>query len=282
MSSVRLLSLTLVTFAAMLFHTTAFAMGPNYSGSWYNPAQSGHGFSFEYSIQTDGTPLVVAYWYVYDSVGNPIFLIGVGEPEEGNTVSLEFDAPYGMKFGEFDPETTVHGDGGTGVFTFANEESGVFNYQPSEWIASAYGLSAITTPVRKLLGVAHPNDEPPPTRPPTDDPVPVPGTWSGRMIYNRESAAGGACYDADVQISTYLSGKNDIHYMRINTVSLDVGIPDIVGTQMVASDWQGVGAFTAFEEIIEFTLIFNDYGYAEGIWSYRNSDCYGDWTFTKG
>jgi hypothetical protein len=72
-------------------------IGPNYSGSWYNPEQSGHGFSLEYSVLNDGTPLVVAYWYVYDTEGNPIFLIGMGQPEEGNTVTLEFEAPYGIK-----------------------------------------------------------------------------------------------------------------------------------------------------------------------------------------
>jgi len=128
------LVLALVATAMLLFHSGAFAIGPTYSGSWYNPEQSGHGFSLEYSVLNDGIPVVVAYWYVYDTEGNPIWLIGMGEPEKDNTVILEFDAPYGMKFGEFDPEQTVRGDGGIGVFTFINSESGVFNYEPSEWM----------------------------------------------------------------------------------------------------------------------------------------------------
>jgi hypothetical protein len=82
------LVLVLVATAMLLFHTGAFAIGPTYSGSWYNPEQSGHGFSLEYSVLSDQTPVVVAYWYVYDSEGNPIWLIGRGEPEEGNTVEL--------------------------------------------------------------------------------------------------------------------------------------------------------------------------------------------------
>ena len=152
---------TLVATAVLLFHSGAFAIGPAYSGSWYNPLQSGHGFSLEYSVLDDGTPVVVAYWYVYDIDGNPIFLVGTGEPEEGNTVTLEFDAPHGMKFGEFDPESTIHEDGGIGVFTFEDAETGVFDYEPSEWIADAYGLSAISIPVKMLLAVTHPNDVPP-------------------------------------------------------------------------------------------------------------------------
>ncbi len=80
-------------------------------------------------------------------------------PKKVIPVTLEFEAPYGMKFGEFDPDQTVRADGGTGVFTFENSESGVFDYQPSDWIVNAYGISAITTPVMKALGVAHPNPE---------------------------------------------------------------------------------------------------------------------------
>jgi hypothetical protein len=32
----------------ILFSESAFAVGTAYSGSWYNPEESGHGFSFEY------------------------------------------------------------------------------------------------------------------------------------------------------------------------------------------------------------------------------------------
>jgi hypothetical protein len=128
------LVLALVATALLLFHSGAFAIGPTYSGSWYNPAQDGHGFSLEYSVLSGGVPVVVAYWYVYDSDGNQIYLIGTGEPEEDNTVALEFIATYGMKFGEFDPEQTVRKDGGTGVFTFENSKAGVFDYEPSAWM----------------------------------------------------------------------------------------------------------------------------------------------------
>jgi len=260
----------LIVSSLMLFQSAAFAIGPTYSGSWYNPEQNGHGFSVEYSVLDDGTPLVVAYWYVYDTEGNPIFLIGTGEPEEDNTVTLEFVAPHGMKFGEFDPESTVRADGGTGVFAFEDEESGTFNYEPSIWIADAYGLSAISIPVKMLLEAAHPNDEPP---------VSLPGLWSGRMIYDRKSAAGSACYDADVQVGVAGSA---IRYLDSITVSPDTGGLYINSNLSIAMPTGNVSGYIIVnDQTIDFTIAFNTQGYAQGLWAYDDSECYGEWTFTK-
>ena len=269
----------LIVTLLMLFQSAAFAIGPTYSGSWFNPEQNGHGFSLEYSVLSDGTPLVVVYWYVYDQDGNPIFLVGLGEPEAGNSVTLEFEAPHGMKFGEFDPDSTVREDGGMGVFTFQNEESGTFNYEPSAWIADAYGLSAISIPVKMLLEVAHPNDEPP-----SGEPVPITGQWTGRMTYNRNSAGGSACYDANVQAVVQIMGNKDYTYVRGITVSPDVGGLYIdSGLNGPVSD-EGYVTGNIYEvdgQSIDFTIAFNTRGNAEGIWTYVNSDCYGEWTFTK-
>ena len=71
--------LAFVATAMLLFQSVAFGIGPTYSGTWYNPQQDGHGFSLEYIVQSDGTPLLLAYWYVYDSEGFPLFLVGTDE-----------------------------------------------------------------------------------------------------------------------------------------------------------------------------------------------------------
>ena len=47
---------------------------PEYSGSWYNPDQSGHGFS----VEVLSTERSIAYWFTYDPFGNPIFLYADG------------------------------------------------------------------------------------------------------------------------------------------------------------------------------------------------------------
>jgi hypothetical protein len=308
--------LGLIVTLLLLFQSAAFAIGPAYSGSWFNPDQSGHGFSLEYSVLSGGTPLVVVYWYVYDTEGNPIFLIGVGEPEEGNTVTLEFEAPYGMKFGEFDPESTVRADGGTGALTFEDSESGVFNYEPSQWMKDTYAVLAVSIPVVKLLGVEHPNPEiielhigarfltttertgdfpvcfngDGELLPCADDVEPPPvgdpyvGAWTGRMTYDRNST--GTCHDADVLISVS-SFNSALHKIDSLTVIRDSGgLDNVGGLGHIQSE---TGTTTGYFEMFDldwlsrtnYTLQFNTQGSAQGYWNYENGDCYGEWTFTK-
>ena len=128
-------------------------IGPEYSGSWYYPEQDGHGFSMEFGEQEDGPPLAVVYWYTYDNLGNPIFLVGNGEPD-GNTLEVEFVSPYGMKYGEFDPATVVREDGGTARFEFADKDNAVFSYVPSDFSASTWGHTPIDSlPLVKLFTI---------------------------------------------------------------------------------------------------------------------------------
>ena len=82
------------------------AIAPAHSGTWFWPAQSGHGFSMEFGEAADGSPQAVIYWYTYDTLGNPVFMIGQGVPE-GNRVEVTFLAPRGMIYGEFDPDSVV-------------------------------------------------------------------------------------------------------------------------------------------------------------------------------
>ena len=129
-------------------------VGTSHSGSWWNSDQNGHGFSIEVGEAGDGSPLVVAYWYIYDSEGNPIFFLGTGVPED-NVVTLDFVSPFGMEFGVFNPLT---GDqtppAGTGTFVFADDNNGVFSYEPSEFSTGTWGHSAIDElPVTKLFSI---------------------------------------------------------------------------------------------------------------------------------
>jgi hypothetical protein len=128
-------------------------IGGQHSGSWYNREQSGHGFSIEIGKKPDGSPLAAVYWYIYDDFGNPIFLVGQGVPD-GNVLEVNFNAPVGMVFGEFDPQSVVREAGGIGRFEFSSKESGVFSYTPSEFTVSAWGHSPIESlPLEKLFGI---------------------------------------------------------------------------------------------------------------------------------
>jgi hypothetical protein len=128
-------------------------IGPGHSGSWYNSAEDGHGFSLEFGTLSDNTPFAVAYWYVYDSVGNPIFFVGSGVPE-GNVVELDLVSPVGMEFGVFDPASVQREPAGTARFVFSDDATGTFSYEPSAFSINEWGHTAVMDlPVTKLFGI---------------------------------------------------------------------------------------------------------------------------------
>lgn len=130
-------------------------IGPAHSGSWYNSEQSGHGFALLIGQTPSGAPLAVAYWYIYDDQGNPIFLVGTGAPV-GNRLEIALTSPVGMIYGDFDPSTmpSPHNDGGTAVFEFSDRDNAIFSYTPSAFTADTWGHTAIEAlAMTKLFGV---------------------------------------------------------------------------------------------------------------------------------
>lgn len=127
-------------------HEDSPGIGPEYSGSWYNPDQSGHGFSMEFAELNDGSIQAVIYWYTYDNQGNPIFLLGTGIAD-GYNLEISFQSPYGMRYGEFDPDSVVRAEAGVGRFDFSDPGNGTFSYTPSEFSKTNWGHS---TPVDSL------------------------------------------------------------------------------------------------------------------------------------
>jgi hypothetical protein len=130
-------------------------IGPGHSGSWYNQSQDGHGFSMEFGYDAEG-PLAVVYWYTYDNLGNPIFMLGTGRPDE-NRVEVNFISPVGMIYGVFDPadKTDPDPEGGTAVFEFSDANNGTFSYTPSSFSESTWGhtTSIDNLPLEKLFGI---------------------------------------------------------------------------------------------------------------------------------
>lgn len=137
-------------------------IGPEYSGSWYNAGQSGHGFSMEFSKLADGSPLAVVYWYTYDDKGSPIFMLGSGIPD-GTRVEIQFESPVGMVYGEFDPDSvpTPRDVGGVAVLEFSDKDNATFSYTPSEFSASTWvHTTAIESlPLTKIFAIPVSNAE---------------------------------------------------------------------------------------------------------------------------
>ena len=129
-------------------------ISPAHSGSFFNAGQSGHGFSIEFGYLAPGVPFGVVYWYTYDDLGNPIFMLGNGTPV-GNTLEVTFESPVGMKYGEFDPGTVVRETGGTAVFVFSDRDNATFSYTPSAFSMSEWGhtTSIVDLPLVKVFGI---------------------------------------------------------------------------------------------------------------------------------
>ena len=88
---------------------------PEYSGSWYNPDQEGHGLSIEV-IDEERT---IAYWQTYDFYGSPIWFLldGVNVDNRVEAVVYFFD---NMFWGSFDPAGLNRQEFGTAAIEFSD------------------------------------------------------------------------------------------------------------------------------------------------------------------
>jgi len=112
-------------------------LGPAHSGTYYNEDQSGHGFSIEFGM-AGGEPLGVVYWYTYDDLGNPIFMVGNGTPN-GTELVVTYESPVGMVYGEFDPTSVTREVGGVAVLNFSDRNNATYSYTPSAFSNTTWG-----------------------------------------------------------------------------------------------------------------------------------------------
>jgi len=117
----------LLLFTFFSINAWGLDVNPYLSGSWYNPAQDGHGFSVE--VLPDDQTLL--YWYVYHPDGTPTFLVSIGE-NTGSTVRADTYYNTGMKFGEFDPADRVQTYWGTVTITFHSCKSATLQYSSDQ------------------------------------------------------------------------------------------------------------------------------------------------------
>jgi hypothetical protein len=110
-------------------------INPTHTGSWYNPNQDGHGLAVEV-LDSETT---VIYWYVYDTEGNPIFLLTVAT-NDGKTASGTTYFYSGMKFGEFNPDDNNEQVWGQASLTTDACDSAMFEYSS---IDPAFGSGTI-------------------------------------------------------------------------------------------------------------------------------------------
>jgi uncharacterized repeat protein (TIGR01451 family) len=116
-----------------------------YSGNWFNPAQTGHGFEFE--VLSSPSPLLVVDWFAYGPDGSPVWLQGVG-PINGNgaQVSLQLINGSGAQFPpKYDPAHITQNLWGTASFTFTDSA-----HASVTWISTITGYGTGTQPLQPL------------------------------------------------------------------------------------------------------------------------------------
>jgi plastocyanin len=122
-----------------------FAISPGITGSWFNPAQSGHGFNVEVLPNN----LFITFWYVYDNKGNNLWLNGTGTVS-GDTVTVNLVQVNGGFFPpNFDPTKITRPPWGTVTFKFTDCSNGVASWTPLD----TTNFSAGTMPISRLTAV---------------------------------------------------------------------------------------------------------------------------------
>lgn len=104
------------------------SLDSGYSALWYNPNQIGHGINV-YMLSDNH---ILAIWYVYDTQGNQVWLLGQGE-FDGTSALLNVTIHNGAMFPpNYDEEDLVSTDWGTFELNFSGCKAGTFNWQPIE------------------------------------------------------------------------------------------------------------------------------------------------------
>jgi hypothetical protein len=121
-------------------------IGPGFTGSWFDPNQSGHGLTIEVLPNN----VLLAYWFTYAPDGTQqSWFVGTGT-YNGNTATIaQVDQPSGGRWiPHFDPNAIEHHDWGTLTLTFSDCNHGRVDFDST---ASGYGsgymdLTRLTMP----------------------------------------------------------------------------------------------------------------------------------------
>lgn len=80
------------------------------SGSWYDISHRGEGFALQWMSRNEA----IVTWYTYDTLGNQVWLLGVGTEQDGSIVFEQMSRAHGPHFGaSYDPAAFQADDWGT-------------------------------------------------------------------------------------------------------------------------------------------------------------------------
>ena len=98
------------------------------SGSWFDPASSGQGFTLAWLANGDAALV----WFTFDAEGKPYWMTAIGQPEDDKVVFPELLSVQGGRFAEaFDPEAVTRTPWGRMELTLECD-TGLASYFPTE------------------------------------------------------------------------------------------------------------------------------------------------------
>jgi len=128
---------------AIQAHAQQTTVRGDFSGNWANPQQPGHGV--QVAVIDERRAGVI--WFTYDTMGNPIWLLGVGEMS-GNRIEAEVALHEGAMFPpNFDSADVLKTDWGTLTLTFDDCRNGQLSWDPilAGFTAGSMPLERVTT-----------------------------------------------------------------------------------------------------------------------------------------
>ena len=132
--------------SAEIYANVPVSASSGMTGTWYDPAQSGHGLVIE---GLAGNQMLVE-WYSFDPTGTQqSWFLGVGSIN-GNTATITaVDQPTGGRFiPNFDPTKIVHNPWGTLTLTFTDCDHGKVDFASTAGYGSgSMNLTRLTRPV---------------------------------------------------------------------------------------------------------------------------------------
>ena len=118
------------------------SISPGFTGNWFNPANSGHGFSIE--VLPDNRML--AQWYVFGTDGGQTWIVATG-PISGDHAVLDGYYPVGAgaRFPpNLDPSQMRNQLWGTITLSFTDCNNGIASWTPTQASGYPAGTMAIT------------------------------------------------------------------------------------------------------------------------------------------
>ena len=138
-----LLSSTSASLVVLPGVVSGVAISAGFTGNWFDPSQSGHGFSIEVLPGN----MMLAEWFVFAPYGGQTWIVATG-PITGNAAVLQGYYPVGaggLFPPNFNPSQLQNQPWGTVTFTFTDCNSGHVS-----WLPTVAGYTGGSIPITRL------------------------------------------------------------------------------------------------------------------------------------